>query len=72
MAKHLRFVTVNSKIQSKIKSNITEDQLKLFKNKQEHKKENELIEQIKNLDLDNMTPLQALAKIAELKEKLPD
>ena len=60
------------KIQSKIKSNITEDQLKLFKNKQEHKKENELIEQIKNLDLDNMTPLQALAKIAELKEKLPD
>ncbi len=60
------------KIQSKIKSNITEDQLKLFKNKQEHKKENELIEQIKTLDLDNMTPLQALAKIAELKEKLPD
>jgi DNA mismatch repair protein MutS len=58
------------KTQSEIKSNITEDQLILFKNKQEHKRENELTEQIKNLDTDNMTPIQALAKIAELKEKL--
>ncbi|HSG31405.1 MAG TPA: DNA mismatch repair protein MutS [Thermodesulfobacteriota bacterium] len=60
------------KTQSDIKSSISEDQLKLFNNKQEDKKETELIDQLKSLDLDNMTPMQALSKIAELKEKLKE
>ncbi|NIT14370.1 MAG: DNA mismatch repair protein MutS, partial [Candidatus Dadabacteria bacterium] len=55
--------------QSEIKSSISEDQLILF-DKQHINGQSEIVDELKNLDTNNMTPMQALIKIAELKEKL--
>lgn len=55
--------------QSEIKSTIPDDQLSLFSSDQ-NSAEKDIVEEIAKIDPNNMTPLEALSKLAALKSKL--
>lgn len=67
-----RVLTNLEKTQSKLGGSIRGGQLGLFEKAEEREelKENEILEEIKGLDPQSMSPLQALSKLMEIKEKL--
>lgn len=56
--------------QSDINSTLNFDQLELFEDKNEKASQNGILKVLTNIDIMNITPLEALNKLAELKNKL--
>jgi len=56
--------------QSDINSTLNFDQLELFEDKNEKASQNDILKELTNIDMMNITPLEALNKLAELKNKL--
>ena len=73
--KSARKVLLNlEKSQTELRNSILGGQASLFTEKENRDEpaENPLIEEIKELDTNSMTPLDAMTKLAELKKKLDE